>query len=226
MSYEVSLLVFGILLLILGLVGKIQAKELEVGTSSIIVRVIITLVGSVLIILSFQPDIVKDFFNSKSIPNIKPEEEAKSQSLNISDITVMNGKSYIVKDGLKNGDKIYTDRGYTYTSIPAFLQGKTYILTANEDKFSKDEKFLSFSVNTDVTVYIAHSRKYEKKPPWLLANFIKTGESLAGAGHSSGHFILDIYEGNFPKGKIILGGNLPLHENRNHAMYTIIISKS
>ena len=143
--------------------------------------------------------------------------------LNVSNVTVVNGKSYIAEDGLKNGDKMYTDRGYTYAAVPSLLQGQSYILTAADDKFSQEGDFLSFSVNTDVVVYVAHTRDWEK-PSWL-SGFIKTGLSLEGAGHSSGHFILDIYKRDFSKGTITLGGNLPPQEKRNGAMYTVIISK-
>jgi hypothetical protein len=59
MDYKVALLVFGILLFIVGLVGKVKAKELEVGTSSRIVRLVMSLLGIVLIVLSFNPEIVK-----------------------------------------------------------------------------------------------------------------------------------------------------------------------
>ena len=52
MDYPVALLVFGILLLLVGLVGKVRAKELEVGTSSPSARVIIGVVGVGLISLS------------------------------------------------------------------------------------------------------------------------------------------------------------------------------
>lgn len=53
MAYEVALLVFGILLVLLGLIGKVKAKELEVGTSSRVARVVTAIIGFVLIIVSF-----------------------------------------------------------------------------------------------------------------------------------------------------------------------------
>ena len=62
MSYQVTLLVFGILLMLLGLVGKIKAKEIEVGTSSAIVRIVTGFIGIVLIVLSFNPEIPRSFF--------------------------------------------------------------------------------------------------------------------------------------------------------------------
>jgi hypothetical protein len=64
MSYEVTLLVFGILLFLVGLVGKVKAKELEVGTSSKTARIIIAIAGLVLVVLSFNPDIVKTVITS------------------------------------------------------------------------------------------------------------------------------------------------------------------
>ena len=52
MTYEATLLVFGILLLLIGLIGKVKAKELEIGTSSAIARAVTGLVGIVLIVIS------------------------------------------------------------------------------------------------------------------------------------------------------------------------------
>ena len=57
MTYEVALLIFGILLLLLGLVGKIKAKELEVGTNSSLVRVVTAIIGFILIVFSLNPEL-------------------------------------------------------------------------------------------------------------------------------------------------------------------------
>ena len=63
MDYEVALLIFGILLLLLGLVGQVKAKEIEVGTSNSIVRIVATLVGVLFIVLSFDPDLPRSFLS-------------------------------------------------------------------------------------------------------------------------------------------------------------------
>jgi hypothetical protein len=52
MTYEATLLVFGILLLLVGLIGKVKAKELEIGTDSTAARAITGLVGVILIVIS------------------------------------------------------------------------------------------------------------------------------------------------------------------------------
>lgn len=74
MSYEVTLLVFGILLFLLGVVGKIKAKEIEVGTSSVTARVVTTVIGVFLIVLSFNPDIPKTFLSSLTGRAIEAEK--------------------------------------------------------------------------------------------------------------------------------------------------------
>jgi len=64
MSYEVTLLVFGILLILVGLLGKVKAKELEVGTSSRTARAVIAVLGIVLVIFSFNPDITRSYIST------------------------------------------------------------------------------------------------------------------------------------------------------------------
>ena len=63
MSHQVTLLVFGILLFLVGLVGKVKAKELEVGTSSRLARIVMAIVGIVLVVLSFNPKIPNSFLS-------------------------------------------------------------------------------------------------------------------------------------------------------------------
>ena len=76
MSYEVALLVFGILLLLVGLVGKVKAKELEVGTSSTIIRIVTGLVGVALIVLSLAfTDLAERFSRTPA-----PTESAQTDS--------------------------------------------------------------------------------------------------------------------------------------------------
>lgn len=80
-EYNVTLLIFGILLLLLGLVGKVKAKEIEVGTSSVSVRVVTALIGFTLMIFSFNTDIPKDFLdkftNQATKSGKEPPEEPK-----------------------------------------------------------------------------------------------------------------------------------------------------
>ena len=64
MPYEVILLVLGILLLLIGFVGKVKAREFQVETNSGMARIVMAFVGIVLVVLSFNPDITKTFLSS------------------------------------------------------------------------------------------------------------------------------------------------------------------
>lgn len=127
---------------------------------------------------------------------------------------------------LENDALMYIDRDYVYASIPSstsglFLKGATYILTANEDKFSKDDHFLGFSVNRDVTVYVAHDNRYLEKPLWLQS-FTDTKKGLLLiSGELREEYSL--FKKDYPAGEIILGGNITQTETRNCGMYTVIV---
>ena len=125
-----------------------------------------------------------------------------------------SGEDYeVVDSGLVDGALAYIDRSYTFTDIPAYLEAATYIKTANDDKVSVGDDFLSLDVNQDVTVYVAHDDLITDKPSWLL-DFTDTGDQLVTTDKS-----LSIYAKNFPAGTVTLGGN----EGLGHSMYMVAL---
>jgi len=90
MSYEVTLLVFGILLFLVGLVGKVKAKELEVGTSSKMARIIIAMAGLVLVVLSFNPDIIKTVISQ---PQEQTGADTHTDQKNLEGVYIIQQKS-------------------------------------------------------------------------------------------------------------------------------------
>lgn len=143
--------------------------------------------------------------------------------LTVSTPEVSSGRSYLVNHrGLRNGARVYIDKNYIYWDIPTLLSDKTYIVTANIDKFNSGTTFISFWVNKPVTIYVAHDRRYEVKPPWLNL-FYPTGKSLTMQGTWS-PVIFDIYMKPYQAGEIVLGGNIERGEIGNYAMYSIIIA--
>ncbi|MCP5002645.1 MAG: hypothetical protein GY941_01645 [Planctomycetes bacterium] len=148
-----------------------------------------------------------------------------SPDLSVNKLWVVNGKNYrIVEKGLNSESQVYIDRGFIYTSVPKFLNGKTYIMTAINDKFDKSNAFLGFSSNKTVNVYVAYDDRYSTQPGWL-DSFRDTGENtemeVPGAPYSKLTFSL--FKRTYAPGKIILGGNFPPSETGNFAMYTVII---
>lgn len=141
--------------------------------------------------------------------------EPPTNPLNITNLSAQSGKTYEVQiDNLQTGERVYTDRSYTFTNIPAPLAGSTYIKTANSDKNSSGNSFLSFTVNQPVTVYVGHDNRVNPKPSWLNS-FTATGTSLVTSDTP-----LNLYSKSFPAGIIALGGN----QGAQKSMYSVIVT--
>jgi hypothetical protein len=73
MDYQTALLTFGVGLLLLGMIGQVKLKELEVGTSNNISRSILGALGVILILLSFYSAVVgkgiEEIVHKKEITN-------------------------------------------------------------------------------------------------------------------------------------------------------------
>lgn len=138
---------------------------------------------------------------------------ARQQIINL---TVISGQAYeIVENGLQNRALVYNDRSYTYSKVPSWLVGATYIKTANNDKASSAISYLTFGVKHDVIVYVAHDNRITAKPHWLVSSFTDTGNDLVIMDTT-----LSIYESNFLAGTVTLGGN---EGGDRYSMYTVII---
>ncbi len=134
-------------------------------------------------------------------------------TLTLSSLSVSSGKAYQVRSALANGGTTYIDRSYTFKNVPASLQGATYVMTANADKLNASSQFVSFKVNRNVTVYVAHDNRITRKPAWL-GGFTNTGLSL------SSDVPMTIYQKSFPSGVVALGGNGGITDS---SMYTIAV---
>ena len=125
---------------------------------------------------------------------------ATNNPFTISDI---NRTGYTVQyDSLSVGQLLYIDRTYTFTDVGSF-SGANYIKTANNDKQATDNSFLTFTVNADAVVYVAHDDRIETKPSWL-SSFIDIGENLVS---SDGNKQFSLYRKEFEAGTVVIGGN-------------------
>ncbi|WP_342349209.1 hypothetical protein, partial [uncultured Nitrospira sp.] len=148
-----------------------------------------------------------------------PPTPPPTSTLNISNLTVSSGKAYVVPtSGLQAGGTVYIDRAYTFTTVPALVQGAAYIRTANDDKSATNTAFLSFTVNQPVSVYVAHGDRITSKPSWL-STFTDTGTNLVTSDATFSLFVRA-----FPAGTITLGGNASSGNSGNDlSMYTAIV---
>lgn len=122
-------------------------------------------------------------------------------------------RPYPVGTNLQVGRDVYVDRGYTYTTVPSLVQGASYIQTANNDKASSGEGFLTFTLDQPSIVYVAYDIRINPKPQWLSA-FADTGESLVTSDTT-----LQLLCKPFPTGPVSLGGN----EANGKSMYAVAI---
>jgi hypothetical protein len=138
--------------------------------------------------------------------------------LRVTDLSVASGKYYeVVYDGIQEGSEVYIDRGYIITDYPAYLEREIYIRTANDDKTQVGSEFLSFEVDRDVTVYLAHDTRIADKPAWL-DEFIQTDDDLVISD-----VVFSIFSKNFPAGLVTLGGNAG--HNASSMYIVIVVSK-
>jgi len=122
---------------------------------------------------------------------------------NVSGISAASGENYIcaqLNDG-NPGDEYYIDRNYTLSTVPSYLDGTAWIMTANDDKQETTNSFLSFNTTQNVTVYVALDDRATSPPNWLsswtLSNdIVKT---------SLQDYVL--YFNDFSAGAITLGAN-------------------
>ena len=141
--------------------------------------------------------------------------EVESTDLEITNLQVQSGQAYVgVPDGLLNGGRTYIDRSFTFQTVPGVIIGATYIKTANDDKSSTGNTFLSFTVNQPVTVYVGHDIRLTDKPAWLNS-FTDTGMDLRTSDTT-----LELYSQSFPTGTVVLGGN---NGQASHSMYSVAV---
>lgn len=127
----------------------------------------------------------------------------------ITQVSAKSGQPYTVSK-LSPGVKQYIDRDYTITSVPEFLNRASFIQTANADKLSVSDSFLTFFIKTSAIVYVAYDSRSKELPEWLT-HWTKTEHHMGTSDEKAGH--LNVYSklfenlGNLYPNPIVLGGN-------------------
>lgn len=144
----------------------------------------------------------------------------------ISNVTAFSGRNYEVSYDLGSDSQVYIDRTYRFSTVPGLLQGATYIQTANEDKFERSDAFLSFNVNTSVTVYVIHDDRHGIRPSWL-DDFNDTGKDavveVKPSNGQSEYFTYSVFAKDYAAGAVLLGGNYPDQDVGSNSMYSIAV---
>ena len=80
---------------------------------------------------------------------------------------------------VQNGMNYYTDRLYTFTSVPTFYIGKAMIKTPNNDRNNRCASgYVRFTKSSSGFVYVAYDRRHIALPNWMNG-FVDTGDSIS-----------------------------------------------
>jgi hypothetical protein len=146
-----------------------------------------------------------------------PAESPRTSGVLVSNVSATSGRTYTLDtSGIAVGKNVYTDRTYTYSSVPASVAGAQYIKTANDDKTSTATNLLSFDLGQAADVYVAYDIRATSLPDWL-AGWTDTGENLVYGD------TLRLYKKHFSAGTVWLGGNLAAGASGALTNYTVLI---
>ncbi len=128
------------------------------------------------------------------------------------DIRLSTGNTFIVEDHYAAGSYVYSDQLYYVVGhpIPAELsEGSIQIRLPNApdaDRNSKTGEYLTFNVSFDVEVWVGF-RISETLPAWLADGTWEFTEFTQYVDKSGGARYHDFYRKVFHRGEVVLGGN-------------------
>ncbi|SDA31282.1 Pectate lyase [Ruminococcus sp. YE71] len=82
------------------------------------------------------------------------------------DLKTENEAEWSIKSNFAEGDKVFTDRDFTYYSVPDFLKGAELIQTNCDGKNVEGSQAV-FTAAGNMTVYVALDSRVENIPNWL-----------------------------------------------------------
>jgi len=126
-----------------------------------------------------------------------------------------------VEQDARDGAKIYADRDFIFSGLPAPLAGSDWVQTANADKLYSAADLLDFSLNRDGMVYVAHDARLPV-PDWLQHQFSATPMQVVINGQP-----MKIYERRVRNGEsLTLGSNTENRQLKSCNMYVVFVKSS
>ena len=98
--------------------------------------------------------------------------EAKPKPVKITDLKIGSKLSYEVGPALEKGTKYYIDRDYTVVEMPKELVGIQFIMTANNDKNSTGDGFVTFKVNKPSIIWICRDSRGDEEKGGLPPDYL------------------------------------------------------
>lgn len=150
--------------------------------------------------------------NSPPVPTVAPGRLVKN-------LQTRSRSSYRIQPrGLRSGAKPYTDRGYELKQVPEALAGADFIQTSNEDDGSQGSGWLTFEAVVPVRVHLAFDTRASSVPSWTRQRFQPTEVTLR-----ADHWTFRLYSGEFPAGRVELGGNTDDGQPGGKGNYIVVL---
>jgi hypothetical protein len=131
-------------------------------------------------------------------------------------VSVASGQPYTVATAALGVD-VYVDGPAPLELLAAEFDGWWLIQSANADRDSTEDEFLTLDLAGPGRVVVAHHDRIGVKPPWL-AGLTPLGLNVTADGE-----IYSLYEEFDPPVSIILGGNLQAAGISNRVMYFVLV---
>ena len=116
----------------------------------------------------------------------KTEPEKPAEDALIKQLFVNSSNGYEVGK-LTAGATFFTDRPYTVTEVPSFLEGASLVKTANDDKKGKATDFLTVYLKQQAIAYVGYDPRSTQRPAWL-SGWTKTNEVIGTTDPGSDYF--------------------------------------
>ena len=126
-----------------------------------------------------------------------------------------------VRQDAKDGERIYADRDFVFTRLPALLKGSDWVQAANADKLYSAADLMELAACVDGVVYVAHDVRLPH-PDWLQRDFKPTDLRLTVNGQN-----MDVFERPIRSGEsLTLGSNTEDRRLKSSNMYIVFVTRT
>ncbi len=122
-----------------------------------------------------------------AVPAVQKTAPEKPAGDELVEAILTDGDNAYELSRMTEGETFYTDRAYTLTSVPDFLEGARFIKTANDDKLRTDGSLLSVYLSGSAIAYVAYDPRSTVLPTWL-SGWTKTDEVIGTTDPGSDYF--------------------------------------
>jgi beta-galactosidase len=126
-----------------------------------------------------------------------------------------------VRQGAKEGERIYSDCDFVFTDLPAALKDSDWVQAANADKLYSAADLMELETSVDGVVYVAHDGRLPS-PEWLQRQFRPTELRLTINGQSMRVFQRRVRSGE----SLTLGSNTEDRRRKSSNMYVVFVNRA